>query len=65
MKYITVVGILLLFAVGAFALSVGDNAPGLDGYLIDDSADYLGDFLDIQTYLDDGKVVVVVHWKQS
>ncbi len=46
-------------------LEVGDTMPGLDGTLIDDSADYLGDPLDIQTYLDDGKAVVVSHWKQS
>jgi hypothetical protein len=54
-----------LFALNVFALDVGDEQPGLDGYTIDNSADYLGPWLDIETYLNDGKCVVATHWKQS
>ena len=65
MRYLTVIGVLMVIAVGASALNVGDAQPGLDGYLIDDSGDYLGEWLDIEDYLNAGKVVVVVHWKRS
>ena len=65
MRYVLVCAIGALVATGVFALDVGDPQPGLDGYTIDDSDDYLGPPLDIQDYLDDGKVVVVVHWRQS
>jgi hypothetical protein len=65
MRYVLAFTATLLFAAGAFALAVGDQQPGLANYSIDNSADYLGPWLDIETYLNNGKVVVVTHWKQS
>ncbi len=65
MRYISIVGLLMVFTAGAFALNVGDLQPGLERYTIDNSGDYLGPWLDIQDYLDDGKVVVTSCWKQS
>ncbi|MCP4230281.1 MAG: hypothetical protein GY771_09055 [bacterium] len=65
MRYVILTVTLTVFATGAIALNVGDTQPGLDGPEIDDSADYLGPVVDIQTYLDNGNVIVVTHWKQS
>ncbi|UCE27012.1 MAG: hypothetical protein JSW52_11795 [Candidatus Coatesbacteria bacterium] len=65
MRWVLVFITGLLFALNAFALDVGDEQPGLANYSIDDSADYHGPWLDIQDYLDAGKIVVVSHWKQS
>ena len=65
MRYFFIIFVTVLLANGAYALDVGDQQPGLDGDTIDDSDNYLGPFLDIQDYLDDGKFVVVSHWKQS
>lgn len=62
---IVVLGVMLFVSFGAFALNVGDPHPGLDGYSIDNSADYHGPWLDIQDYLDAGKCVIASHWKQS
>lgn len=63
MRYLLLTAVL--FAAAAYALDVGDPQPGLANYSIDDSADYLGPWLDIEDYINDGKVVVVTHWKQS
>jgi len=65
MRYIFVIFVTVVLTNGAFALDVGDPQPGLDGDSIDDSADYLGPWLDIQDYLDAGRIVVVSHWVQS
>jgi hypothetical protein len=65
MRYLLTTAVFVVFTVGAPAIIVGDTQPGLERYTIDDSADYLGPILNIQTYLDAGKVVVTSHWKQS
>ncbi len=65
MKYALLTAIFMVFAVGTSAVLVGDEQPGLVRYTIDNSADYLGPLLDIEDYLDAGKVVVTSHWKQS
>lgn len=65
MRYVLVFTATLLLAVGAFALAMGDQQPGLANYTIDDSADYHGPWLDIETYLNAGKCVVASCWKQS
>jgi hypothetical protein len=65
MRYVLAFTTALLFAAGAFGLAVGDQQPGLANYSIDNSADYHGPWLDIETYLNAGKCVVVTHWKQS
>ncbi|MCP4231427.1 MAG: hypothetical protein GY771_14940 [bacterium] len=66
MKYVILTAVLSFFGTYVIALEVGDNQPGLDGYSIDDvGPDYHGPWLDIQDYLDDGKCIVVVHWKLS
>jgi hypothetical protein len=66
MRYYLIILIISLFPSGIFALEVGDTQPGLEGYSIDDiGPDYHGPWLDIQDYLDEGKCIVVVHWKLS
>ena len=65
MRHFFIIFVTVFLANGAYALDVGDPHPGLDGDTIDDSDNYLGPFLDIQDYLDDGKFVVVSHWAQS
>jgi hypothetical protein len=65
MRWVLVFTTAFLFALSVFALDVGDQQPGLANYSIDDSADYRGPWLDIQDYLDAGKIVVASHWVQS